>query len=136
MKDEYKKMAEIWAHTMRTDRYGSVFEELDISSMMDEVNEDEGESEVDESVPVTREDRLFESFAKEAMRELAEQGLADFVLIRNDKLRTWWQGVLKKELEERIRKEKIAHKKALREQGLSKLSDEEKEALGLNKKKR
>lgn len=78
----------------------------------------------------------FEVFATEAMRELVESGKADFVLLKNDKLRAWWQQVVSDELAEQARKDAIAHKKQLKEQALSKLSDEEKEALGLTKGKR
>ena len=131
MKEEYDILADIRRHHMETSKYGYRYESVDI----DDLGEDDAK-EIDEITPETKEDRLFESFAKEAMRELDAQGLAEFVLLRNDKLRTWWQKILKEELAERIRKEKIAHKKALREQGLAKLSDEEKEALGLSRKKK
>ncbi len=83
-----------------------------------------------------RKAKQFEDFAKEAMHELAKAGIADFVLLKNDKLRTWWQQVLKEELAEQVKKDAIAHKKQLKEQALSKLSDEEKEALGLTKKEK
>lgn len=92
--------------------------------------------EQDDYVPETKEDRMFESFAKEAMRELVTAGLADFVLLRNDKLRKWWQEVVKKEMAEQAKREAIEHKKKLKEQALAKLSDEEKEALGLTRKKK
>lgn len=88
-----------------------------------------------ELTPVTREDKLFESFAKEAMRGLVEHGVADFVLLKNDKLRTWWQVVVKAEQIEQAKREAAEHKRQLKEQALAKLSDEEKEALGLHRKK-
>lgn len=93
-------------------------------------------AEADELVPETREDRMFESFAKEAMRELVKAGIADFVLLKNDKLRSWWQKVVKEELAEQARREAREHKRMLKEQALAKLSDEEKEALGLTRKKK
>ena len=77
----------------------------------------------------------FETFAAEAMRELVAAGKADFVLLKNDKLRAWWQDLVKRELAEQARLEAIARKKLLKEQALSKLSEEEKEALGLNRKR-
>ena len=94
------------------------------------------EDEEDELTPVTSEDRLFESFAKEAMRGLVEHGIADFVLLKNDKLRAWWQRVVKQEQIAQAKREAAAHKKMLKEQALAKLSDEEKEALGLTRKKK
>lgn len=99
-------------------------------------NEDDLEDNRVEDEWMGRQDRQFESFAKEAMRELVNAGLADFVLLKNDKLRKWWSSVVKKELEEQIKREAIENKRKLKEQALSKLSDEEKEALGLTKKKR
>ena len=88
-----------------------------------------------DDTPMPREEKKFEEFAKAAMHELAEHGLADFVLLKNDKLRAWWQSVLKEELAAQTKREAIERKKMLKEQALSKLSDEEKEALGLNRKK-
>lgn len=92
-------------------------------------------STVEDYTPETREDRLFESFAKEAMGALVEAGQADFVLLKNDKLRKWWQEVVRKDLEAQVKREASERKKQLKEQALSKLSDEEKEALGLTRKK-
>lgn len=76
-----------------------------------------------------------EVFAKEIMRELVECGKADFVLLKNDKLRTWWQEIVSEELAAQAKIDAANHKKMLKEQALSKLSDEEKEALGLNRKR-
>ena len=91
---------------------------------------------LDEIALDTREDKMFESFAKAAMGALVAAGQADFVLLKNDKLRKWWTGVVSAERAAQIKKEAIEHKQKLREQALSKLSDEEKEALGLVKIKR
>jgi hypothetical protein len=81
--------------------------------------------------PVMTDAQQYEHFAKLAMRELAANKLEDFVLLKNDKLRNWWKDVLEAEEHERRKQEAIAHRAALREQGLAKLSDEEKAALGL-----
>lgn len=89
----------------------------------------------DDDIPDSRNAKMFESFAKEAMDALVEANIASFVLLKNDKLRAWWQGVVKKELAEQTKREAAERKKQLKEQALSKLSDEEKEALGLNRKK-
>jgi len=96
----------------------------------------EEDDDDDNFTPVSREDKLFESFAKEAMRELVAHNIADFVLLKNDKLRKWWQDVVKQERIEQERRERIEHRRQLKEQALAKLSDEEKEALGLIRKKR
>jgi len=146
MKDEDKIFQDyLWGDIAKHTSRGWVLTADDASSMIDSY-EYEGrlepsksrkalKEEDDTEVPETREERLFESFAKEAMGALVEAGNADFVLLRNDKLRKWWQEVVRKDLAEKARIEAIARKKALKEQGLAKLSDEEKEALGLTRKK-
>lgn len=92
--------------------------------------------EDDEDDTYTRSENIkFEKFAKEAMGALVEAGIADFVLLKNDKLRKWWQDVVKKELAAQAKREAIQRKAELKEQALAKLSDEEKEALGLIRKK-
>lgn len=63
--------------------------------------------------------------ACKAMTELVEQGKADFLILRDDEVREWWeqhQEADRKAREERVRKE-----------ALSKLTDEEKKILGLKK---
>lgn len=77
----------------------------------------------------------FETFTKEAMKALVEAGVADFVLLKNDKLRAWWQHVLAEELREQTRLEEIERVKRVKEAALAKLSDEEKKILGLDKKR-
>lgn len=77
----------------------------------------------------------FEEFAKVAMRELTANKIDIFVLLKNDKLRDWWNGVLKEELAEQLKKEAEERRKQVKEDALAKLSDEEKEVLGLTKRK-
>lgn len=75
-------------------------------------------------------DENFEGFCEQLMDELVKNGLEDFVLLRNDKLRNWWGRVLK-------RREKIAKRKEddrKREELLSRLSDEDKRLLGITPK--
>jgi hypothetical protein len=109
-------------------------EEVTTQKQWDSVMESEEDGSWQSKPVIDRKAKQFEEFAKAAMHELAEHGLADFVLLKNDKLRAWWQQVLKEELAAQTKREAIERKKMLKEQALSKLSDEEKEALGLNKK--
>ena len=79
-------------------------------------------------------ERKFERFAKEAMTVLVEHGLADFLLLKNDKLRAWWAAEVKKDLAAQAKRDAIERKRQLQEQALAKLSDEELAALGLKRK--
>lgn len=77
-------------------------------------------------------DRLA-NFATIAMMALEDNGHADFVLLKHDDLHKWWRmhkDEMAKVEEARIVKERRAEIKA---RALSRLTDEEKEALGLKK---
>jgi hypothetical protein len=78
-------------------------------------------------------DRLA-NFAYIALKHLEDNNMQDFVLLRHDDLRGWW-----KEHKESLRQAELAReaklrRAELRERALSRLSDEEKEALGLKKR--
>lgn len=69
-----------------------------------------------------------------AMQTLEENGMADFVLLKHDDIRDWWT----ERKQELRRQQEAADAKArraeIRQRALSRLSEEEKEALGLKKK--
>ena len=72
--------------------------------------------------------------ACKAMTELVEQGKADFLILRDDEVRDWWeqhQEADRKAREERERKEREAK---IRKEALAKLTPEERKILGLTKK--
>ena len=94
----------------------------------DDVFDDE-----DEDMPM-RPSHNFEAWFKEAMTVLVEHNLADFLLLKNDKLREWWAAEVKKDLAAQARREAKERKRQLKEQAIGKLSDEELEALGLKRK--
>jgi uncharacterized membrane protein YkoI len=82
-----------------------------------------------------------------AMRELERQETQDFILLQNEELRAWWEqhkiDDAKAEADriERARREKEkkaeqAIKEEMKRQALAKLSVEERELLGLNKKRK
>jgi hypothetical protein len=75
-------------------------------------------------------DRLARIACK-AMTELAEQGKVDFLLLRDDEVREWWdqhQEADRKAREERELKER---EERIRSEALAKLSAEEKKVLGI-----
>ena len=77
-------------------------------------------------------DRLARIACK-AMDELVKQGKADFLILRDDEVREWWekhQEADRKAQEEREKKQRIAK---IRKEALAKLSDEEKKILGIKK---
>jgi hypothetical protein len=74
----------------------------------------------------------FEKFAVEAMEELEANGMADLLLLKNDKLREWWKAHKEEEarkLAARLEKERVAR---VREEALAKLSTEERKVLGIS----
>lgn len=78
-------------------------------------------------------DRLA-GFAFIAMKHLEDNNMQDFVLLKHDGLRQWWH-----EYKETLRRQEEANlaklrRAEIRAQALARLSDEEKEALGLKKK--
>ncbi len=79
---------------------------------------------------------MLEKFAKLAMRELEAAELTSFILLKDEQLRNWWQHVLAEDEAIRVKAEAAEHKRQLIEQALSKLSDEEKGALGIKIKPR
>ena len=71
--------------------------------------------------------------ACKAMDELVSQGKADFLILRDDEVREWWeqhQIADRRAREERERKERIAK---VRKEALAKLTDEERKILGIKK---
>lgn len=71
-----------------------------------------------------------------AMEELVKQGKADFLVLRNEEVREWWEAHVEADRKEKARIAEIERKARVREEALARLSDEEKELLGLTKKKR
>lgn len=72
--------------------------------------------------------------ACKAMEELVKSGKADFLLIKDDEVREWWeqhQEADRKAREAREQKERDAR---VRREALAKLTDEEKKILGIKKR--
>ena len=71
--------------------------------------------------------------ACKALTELVKSGYADFLVLKDDEVREWWekhQEADRKAQEEKAEKRRIAK---LKKEALAKLSDEEKLALGIKK---
>ena len=66
------------------------------------------------------------------MDELVAAGAADFLLIRNQQIHEWWESVVARRKKEQELKERQERQRQLRESALSKLSSEEREALGIS----
>ena len=71
-----------------------------------------------------------------AMEALEEMGQEDFVLLKDDETREWWSAHKEADRKERERVAKKERKEQVRKEALARLSDEEKEALGLSKPKK
>ena len=69
--------------------------------------------------------------ACKAMEQLEKSGRADFILIEDDELRQWWSQHKEADRKEKARLAEIERKKKVKEEALAKLSDEEKQLLGL-----
>lgn len=73
----------------------------------------------------------FNSLSERIMDALVELGGADFLLLKDDEIRNWWGGVVNQREAVRRQQEELQRREQLRAQALSKLTDEERNALGL-----
>lgn len=72
-----------------------------------------------------------DDMAQRIMDTLCENGQGDFLLLRDDEIREWWQSVLADRRRAQQRLAAARRRDALRESGLNKLTAEERKALGL-----
>jgi hypothetical protein len=71
--------------------------------------------------------------ACKAMTELVKSGYADFLVLKDDEVREWWEQHQEADRKAREKEERKQQRTKLRRQALKKLSEEEKIALGLKK---
>ena len=71
-----------------------------------------------------------------ALSELEKEGKADFLILKNDELREWWTAHKEADRKEQARLAEIERKRLIKKEALARLSDEEKEVLGLTKTKK
>ena len=73
------------------------------------------------------------NFAYLAMDALEKNGIEDFVLLKNDDLRSWWKSHKESMVQEAEEKAARLRKYELKQQALAKLTQEERDALGLKR---
>jgi len=71
--------------------------------------------------------------ACKAMTELVKAGYADFLILKDDEVREWWEKHQEADRKAREKEERKKERTRLRRAALKKLSEEEKIALGLKK---
>ena len=71
-----------------------------------------------------------------AMEELVRHGKADFLILKNEEVRDWWEAHVKADKAEKARIAEEERKDRVKAEALARLSDEEKELLGLSKTKK
>ena len=69
--------------------------------------------------------------ACKVMTELVDEGRAEFLLIRDDEIREWWSAHQEFDRQRRAEEYQRETEAALKKEALAKLSDQEKQALGL-----
>ena len=80
-------------------------------------------------------DRLARIACK-AMEALEENGIEDFLLLKDDEVRQWWQQHKEADRKEKARVAEKERRQRVKEEALARLSDEEKELLGLAQPKK
>ncbi len=68
-----------------------------------------------------------------AMEELVRQGKADFLVLKNEEVRDWWEKHTEADRREKARVAEKERKERVKAEALARLTDEEKELLGLKK---
>lgn len=68
-----------------------------------------------------------------AMEELVRQGKADFLVLKNEEVRDWWEAHVKADRAEKARIAEQERRERVKREALDRLTDEEKELLGLKK---
>ena len=66
-----------------------------------------------------------------AMEELVKQGKADFLVLKNEEVRNWWEAHVKADKREKARIAEQERRARVKQEALDRLTDEEKELLGL-----
>lgn len=71
-----------------------------------------------------------------AMTELEQVGKAEFLVLRNEEVRDWWEEHKEADRKERARIAELERRERVKQEALARLTDEEKELLGLKKGQR
>lgn len=71
--------------------------------------------------------------ACKALTELVKSGHADFLVLKDDEVREWWEKHQEDDRKAQEAKAEKARRAKIKKEALSKLSDEEKKILGIKK---
>lgn len=71
--------------------------------------------------------------ACKAMTELVKSGHADFLVLKDDEVREWWEKHQEADRKAQEAKAEKARRAKVKKEALAKLSDEEKKILGIKK---
>ena len=71
--------------------------------------------------------------ACKALTELVKSGHADFLVLKDDEVRIWWEQHQEADRKAQEAKAEKARRAKLKKEALAKLSDEEKKVLGIKK---
>lgn len=71
--------------------------------------------------------------ACKAMTELVEQGKADFLILRDDEVREWWEQHQEADRKAREERERREYEAQIRKEAIAKLTPEERKVLGIKK---
>jgi len=66
------------------------------------------------------------------MTELERNEVEDLLLLQDDEVRTWWKKHKEDDAREQARIAELLRRERVKEEALARLSDEEREVLGLN----
>jgi len=67
------------------------------------------------------------------MEELVKQGKEDFLVLKNPEVAEWWVAHVKADRAEKARVAELERRERIKKEALDRLTDEEKELLGLKK---
>lgn len=71
-----------------------------------------------------------------ALTELEKVGYAEFLVLKNDELREWWEKHKEEDRKEQARLAEVERKERVKREALARLTAEEKELLGLERPKK
>jgi HD superfamily phosphohydrolase len=88
-------------------------------------------SRSDENRKLREQNDRLARIACKAMTALEENEIEDFLLLKDDEVREWWQKHKEADRKEQARLAEIERRERVKSEALARLSDEEKELLGL-----
>jgi hypothetical protein len=96
---------------------------------------DQHDSDRDKIRELKKQADMLARIACKALQELEDNKIEDMILLRDDEVREWWQKHKEDDRRAREAREAKERRAAIKKAALSKLSEEEKEVLGIAKAK-